>query len=177
MPTKNENRIAKYKNTKCFTYTNPNPLCNVTADCVFRAFSIAFEKDWELMATLLSAYTIPIGGTATSKEFYEKFLDELGIKKQKQPRLANGKKLTGEAFCKAHPTGIYLAHIGGHHIVCIRDGAIHDTWNSSRKCIGNYWIISETDVLGDVLKDRFRKFKDDLLTETIKRIEKLQWQL
>ena len=40
----------------------------------------------------------------------------------------------------------FIANIGGHHMVCIKetcglDGLhkVHDIWNSTDGCIGNYW--------------------------------------
>ena len=33
-----------------------------------------------------------------------------------------------------------IANIGGHHIVAILDGKVHDIWDSTYKCIGNVWV-------------------------------------
>lgn len=40
----------------------------------------------------------------------------------------------------------FIANIGGHHMVCIKETGglhgshkVHDTWNSTDGCIGNYW--------------------------------------
>lgn len=65
-----------------------------------------------------------------------------------QPRQDDGKKFTGVDFCKwlteNHYVGNVIANIGGHHMVAIMpiDGKykVCDTWNSTKGCIGNYWI-------------------------------------
>lgn len=40
----------------------------------------------------------------------------------------------------------FIANIGGHHMVCIKETGglhgshkVHDIWNSTDGCIGNYW--------------------------------------
>ena len=33
-----------------------------------------------------------------------------------------------------------VINIGGHHMACIIDGKVWDTWNSTEGCVGNYWI-------------------------------------
>lgn len=38
----------------------------------------------------------------------------------------------------ANPKG-KITGVDGHHIVAIVDCKIQDIWNSSNKCIGNYW--------------------------------------
>ena len=57
----------------------------------------------------------------------------------KQPRKANNKKYTGKEFCKKH-NETCVANIGGHHVVCIKNGKVHDIWDSTDGCIGNYWV-------------------------------------
>ena len=57
----------------------------------------------------------------------------------KQPRKSDNTKYIGKEFCKMFK-GTCVANIGGHHIVCIKDGKVHDIWDSTDGCIGNYWI-------------------------------------
>ena len=59
--------------------------------------------------------------------------------KYKKP---NGKKYTGEEFCRevAIKSRRYVANIGGHHVVAIVDKKVHDIWDSTDGCIGNYWV-------------------------------------
>ena len=64
-----------------------------------------------------------------------------GWVKHPQPKKPDGSKYTGEEFCKmlAKKGERYVAHIGGHHMVAIVDCKVCDVWNSTGKCIGNYW--------------------------------------
>ena len=77
----------------------------------------------------------------------------------KQPRKRDGTKFTGKEFCEylqryLDDPGVYgvmddegieisrniVANIGGNHVVAIKDGKVWDIWNSTRGCIGNYWV-------------------------------------
>ena len=82
-----------------------------------------------------------------------KYLQLKGWTKCKQPKKPDGTKYTGREFCALLNNDIsmvgkrVIAHIGGHHVVCIKEVddrrgyfKIHDTWNSTDGCIGNYWI-------------------------------------
>ena len=70
------------------------------------------------------------------------YLAKLGWVKMKQPRKADGTKYTGKEFCEeiARMNETYIAHIGGHHIVCIKNCKVWDIWNSTDGKIGNYWV-------------------------------------
>lgn len=73
------------------------------------------------------------------KKVYTKYIENKGWIKCKQPRKSNNTKYTGKEFVKI-VKGTVLAHIGGHHIVCIKDNKVLDIWDSTDGCIGNYWI-------------------------------------
>ena len=54
-------------------------------------------------------------------------------------------KYTGKELCKLIQEGKFpnrnmVINIGGHHMACIVDGKIWDTWDSTSGCIGNYWV-------------------------------------
>lgn len=71
----------------------------------------------------------------------DKLLLYLGWVKHKQPRKPDNTKYTGKEFCRqiAENSVNYVANIGGNHTVAIINGKVHDTWNSTDGCIGNYW--------------------------------------
>lgn len=47
---------------------------------------------------------------------------------------------TGEEFCETLcGDEKIVANIGSNHCVAIVNGKVHDTWNSTSRCIGNYW--------------------------------------
>lgn len=132
-------RREKYPDTKTFKFYNANPKGRFTGDCVIRAICTALEKPYEEVYRELLELCLSTGYSIASTENYAKYLELQGWDKKKQPRKSNNKKYTGEEFCKNYK-GICIAHIGGHHIVCIKNGKVHDTWDSTDGCIGNYWV-------------------------------------
>ena len=144
------------KDTWGFHYHNANPKGKRTGDCVIRAIATATDKSWDKVLDDLVEIAHKYKLSPTDKKCYGKYLESLGWHKQKQPRKDDNTKFTGEEFCDLldSPDRDYLleyhssiarviAHIGGHHIVCIMEHnggyKIHDIWNSSYGCIGNYW--------------------------------------
>lgn len=158
-------RADKYKDTKTFHYHNANPKSKITSDCVIRAISTALEIDYNTVVRELAELQIKTGYDDGDAKCYGKYLESKGWYKHKQPRSVDGGKLTGHSFCnyiscnKRKDYGNILCHIGGHHIVaiiptCSGDGyndrfKVCDIWDSTGKCIGNYWTKHQEDI-GDI---------------------------
>lgn len=134
-------RQKKYPNTDTFEYYNTNPKGKLTTDCVARAISTALEQTWEYTVIDLAQFAIETGYDTHDPKGYGKYLESKGWTKQKQPRKANNNKYTGKEFCKIFK-GTCVANIGGGHVVCVRDGKVFDTWDSTEYTIGNYWTQS-----------------------------------
>lgn len=134
-------RQDKYPETKWFVFDNPNPKKKLTEDCYVRALTIGLEKEYKDVLQLLFDSCIKTGYSIGSKKNIEKVLESLGYGRNSQPKHADGTKYTGKQFCETFRKGTYICNIGGHHITVIVDGKIHDTWDCSNKCIGNYWKI------------------------------------
>lgn len=139
-------RQQKYKNTSTFCYYNANPKSKITGDCVIRALSRGMNIPYNDLYKELFDFSIKCGYMLNDKKCYERFLISKGWTKVKQPRKDDNTKYTGKEFCKEiqnytfnYPERI-IAHIGGHHVVAIVDGVINDIWDSSNKCIGNYYV-------------------------------------
>lgn len=132
-------REQKYPNTDTFTYYNANPKNRVTGDCVFRAICTALEQTWEQTVMEMAELSCKHGYALNDTKGIEKYMEYKGWKKCKQPKKSNGTKYTGAEFCKIFK-GTCVANIGGHHVVCIKDGKVLDIWDSTYKCIGNYWV-------------------------------------
>ena len=146
-------REDKYPNTDTFRFYNANPKNRITGDCVTRAISVATEEDYNKIVMARALVHIETGYDSTVNEGISVLMEKLGWTKMKQPKKPNGKKYTGKEWCKylnkEYPEGVRMvANIGGHHIVAIVpkviDGKmkhrVYDIWDSTRKCIGNYWI-------------------------------------
>lgn len=137
----------KVNDTPYFKFYNANPKDRSTGDCVIRAICTATGLSWEQTLRDLTECAIKHSLMTNDTKNYEKYLAELGWVKKPAPRKADNKRYIGSdwcTFCKKQKSSVYpplqIAHIGGHHIVCIKDYKIHDTWDSSEGSIGNYWI-------------------------------------
>ncbi len=129
------------EDTKVFHYHNENPKNNHTGDCVIRAIACATGKSWDEVLTELIPYCMKYKMLPDTTKCYEKYLADLGWVKQKQPRKSDNTKYTGKEFCKlVKADKVYICHIGGHHMICIKDKKVQDIWDSSDGCIGNFWI-------------------------------------
>lgn len=155
-------RQQKYFNTSTFYYHNEKPKNRITGDCVYRAVATATGKPWEEVVRGLAETAIKTGYSPASSECMDKYLASLGWKKHKQPRKDDNTKYRGYEFCKyleqwsdpyieGHIEGSVIANIGGHHVVAFveedhgwtRQYRCWDIWNSTGKCIGNYWYKTE----------------------------------
>lgn len=134
-------RTEKYPETRTFHYYNANPRNRMTGDCVFRAFTLAMEQDYNRTVMEMAELMCETGYALNDKKGEERYLKMKGWTKHSQPKKANGTKYTGEEFCRllANKNKRYIAHIGGHHVVAIVGGKVNDTWDSTDGCIGNYW--------------------------------------
>lgn len=141
-------RQEKYPNTSTFHYYNANPKNKITGDCWCRAICTALEIPYNQVVMEMAELHCKTGKDCPIDEY----LKLKGWVKHKQPRKTDNTKYTGSEFCQELNSNIMavgikvIANIGGHHIVCIKEDEIeglhkiHDIWNSTGKCIGNYWI-------------------------------------
>ena len=125
--------------TSTFQYYNANPKGKKTTDCVVRAICTALDQTYEQTVKDLTEFWIKTGYDCHDDKCYGKYLELKGFVKMKQPRKADNKKYTGKEFVKTFK-GVCVAHIGAHHVVCIKDGKVLDIWDSTDGCIGTYWM-------------------------------------
>lgn len=134
-------RQDRFPNTDTFTYHNANPKGRITGDCVVRAICTALNASWEDTLSELTELALKIKEMTNDKKCFSKYLESKGFVKHSQPHKPDGSKYTGSEFCSMLPVGHkpIVAMIGGHHVVCIKDKKVLDIWDSTEKCIGNYW--------------------------------------
>lgn len=132
-------RKKKYPDTDTFRYYNANPMNRITGDCVFRAVCTALNQSWEDTVMEMAAFSCHSGYAINDAKGFGRYLESKGWKKMRQPRKSDGTKYTGREFCEVF-SGTCIANIGGNHTVCIKNGKVHDIWDSTGKCIGNYWV-------------------------------------
>ena len=137
--------MKKPLDTTTFHFVNYNSHNRKTGDCVYRALANVFQISWEDALKACVAYGLKKGISPNDTPCYSGLLAKFGIDKEPQPRKSDGTKMTGNYFCKTQisPSDVLLAHIGGHHIVAIRNCRVEDIWNSTEGCIGNYWRIPQ----------------------------------
>ena len=144
-------RTERYQNTSTFFYYNANPHHRITPDCAIRAISTGTQIPYDTVIRELAEMSIKTGYAIASKELTDRYLKSKGWVKCKQPRKYDNTKYTGKEFCRellAYDCSLpgdfcidrVIAHIGGHHIVAIIEGKVHDIWDSTNGCIGNYWV-------------------------------------
>lgn len=126
------------ESTTTFQYYNANPRNKHTTDCVVRAICTALDQPYNQTIKELSELWIETGFQMSDAKCYGKYLESKGFIKYKQPRKADNKKYTGKEFVKIFK-GVCVAHLGGNHVVCIKNGKVLDIWDSTEGCIGNYW--------------------------------------
>lgn len=133
-------RSEKYPDTSTFHYFNANPKNRMTTDCVIRAISTATKIPYNQVIMDMAKVQVETGYDGHSNQGIDALLKRYGWIKHKQPRKEDNTKYTGVEFCeRARTYENYIANIGGHHIVAIVEGKVWDIWNSTHKCIGNYW--------------------------------------
>lgn len=144
-------RQEKYPETTTFHYHNENPKNRITTDCVIRAITTALGQDYNKTVMEMAELQCKTGYDDGDKKLYDLYLQSKGWVKHSQPRKADNTKFTGKEFCKELNGNIMavgktvIANIGGHHIVCIKEDGlhglhkVHDIWDSTDGCIGNYW--------------------------------------
>ena len=140
-------RQEKYPDTDVFHYYNANPKNRITGDCVVMAVSTVCDIPYNDVIIEFANITCETGHDCYGFKGFDIFMKRHGWIKMKQPRKIDNTKYTGKEFCQAIQDGAFnnkhnriAANIGGNHMVAIVDGVINDIWDSSNKCIGNYWI-------------------------------------
>lgn len=153
--TKQEERLMqKYPDTDTFRWYNANPEGHITEDCITRALACGMDITWQ--EAHCGLYNTEMRTMFVGDKAVEKYLQMEGWVKHKQPRKEDGTKYTGAQFARWLSTNFPNGELGNvictvaNHMFCIKatysgDGIncrykVHDTWNSTDKCIGNYWV-------------------------------------
>ena len=124
-----------------FIEYNANPKNKKTGDCVIRAIALATNSSWEYTYTKLVEIGIKKGLMLNDRKNWKAYLKDLEYEQQKMPRREDRSRYTLEEFCDeiAEEKKIYIVKVAGH-LTIVKDKNLYDTWNCSKKCVGNYWI-------------------------------------
>ena len=122
-------------------YFDPNPVRSGAIDCAVRAISKALDVSWERAYVMLSLNGFLMGNILSGDEVWGSVLRQNGFKRQMVPDSCPD-CYSIAMFCEDHPVGTFVVK-SPEHVVCIKDGTIFDSWDSSQKTVIYYWYLPE----------------------------------
>ena len=122
---------------------NNNPKNRKTADCVVRAISLALDKSWEDVYLSMVNFGLKQGLVFNDKRNVKKYLEKyVYLKTEPMPRRNDNTRYTLEEFADelAQTNKTYIVSVA-KHLTVVKNKKLFDTWDCSKKSVGNYWII------------------------------------
>ena len=126
-----------------YKFINVNPKGKFVGDCVIRAIALACGISWETCVREMTELGIKLGYELNDVKCYPKYLEKKGFHLMKEPRDAFNKKITVREFIndrKGYQMRTIVANVGSHHVTCIKDNKVHDTWDCSKNTMHKYWV-------------------------------------
>ena len=120
---------------------NPNPAGRMVGDCAVRAVAKALDTDWETAYSLIAANGYAMGDMPSSDSVWGAVLRQNGFYREVIPNTCPD-CYTAEDFCNDHPRGIFVLGFGGH-TATVKDGALFDSWDSSKETPVYFWYRKE----------------------------------
>jgi hypothetical protein len=121
-----------------FEKVNANPKGWKTNDCVIRSLALATDYSWGEVYEVLTQKGLKKCRMPNDKIIYEEFLEEEGFIKHKQPRKSDNTKYTVKEWAELNPNIQMIVSVA-KHLTYVENNIMMDTWNCSRKSVGNYW--------------------------------------
>ena len=126
--------MIKYENL------NVNPKNKKTTDCVIRALTTATGKSYYEVYEELYRLSIKTGWFMNEARLENKFLEQNGFVKMKQPRKSNNTKyLIGELDKLVDKNDIVIASCN-HHLTVVKNHTLYDLWDCRYKFINTYYV-------------------------------------
>ena len=123
-----------------FYKQNINPKNKRTGDCVIRALAGASGKPYKQVSEELFELWMKTGYCFNDKHTYEKWLENNGFVKMKQPRKwDNTKYLVREIDELIGSEDVVVISVA-NHLTYVEDDTVFDLWDCRNKTIGNYYI-------------------------------------
>lgn len=120
-----------------FEFYNPNPTGKNVGDCTVRAISKALGQIWEESYIGLCVYGYMLGDMPSADAVWGAYLKSRGFVRRIIPNTC-ADCYTAADFAKEHPEGIFILALSGH-VICIKDGTIYDSWDSTGEVPLYYW--------------------------------------
>ena len=123
-----------------YVFFNNNPKGLKIGDCVVRAISAALTQPWERTYIDLCIEGFMFSDMPNSNAIWASYLRSKGFKKYVIPDTCPD-CYTVSQFAEEHPEGTFIVATGSH-VVCVKEGRILDSWDSSME-IPTYYFIKE----------------------------------
>lgn len=130
------------KNNFKYVNFNANPKNKKTEDCVIRAISKGLNQKWEDTYLEMAKFCIKKGYMLNGKNGYKTYLKSKGYEMCKMPRREDRTRYTIKEFVEeiAEPNKTYIIKVA-NHLTLVQNGVLYDTWDCSKKSVGNYWVV------------------------------------
>lgn len=115
-----------------YIYYNPNPKGKDTGDCVVRALTLLFDKNWYDIYTELCSLGFEMCELPSSDRLWGNYLQKHGYKRTPLPDYCPI-CYTVSDFCRENQQGQFLLALNGH-VVYVLNGDYYDSWDSGNKC-------------------------------------------
>lgn len=122
-----------------FKEHNANPKNKHTCDCVIRALTMATGETYENVYKELFNISLKTGYMLNEKRVEDKYLEAHNFVKMKQPKKNDGTKYKINEIRLLTSASVVVIRCA-HHLTCVKDGVLIDTWNCGHKTINNYYI-------------------------------------
>lgn len=116
-----------------YAHYNPSPFGKNVGDCTVRALSKALNQDWHETYFGLCIEGALRGDMPSANATWGAYLRRHGFQRELAPE-----DTTVAEFSDAHPDGTYILALSSH-VVCIVDGVLYDTWDSSHEIVLYFW--------------------------------------
>lgn len=116
---------------------NPNPHGKMVGDCTVRAIAKATGTDWETAYLNLCVQGYLMGDMPSANACWGAYLRRLGWQRHILPDTCPECYTLGD-FAAEYGRGAYIVALSGH-VVCVSDGTIYDSWDSSGEVPLYYW--------------------------------------
>lgn len=111
-----------------FVTMNPNPINNITGDCVIRAISIVEGRTWDDIFIDLMLKSFEMKDIPSANSVWSSYLHDIGYSRHIIPDTCPD-CYTVQEFTQDNPMGDFILATGSH-VVAVKDGDFYDTWNS-----------------------------------------------
>lgn len=120
---------------------NPNPTGKNVGDCTVRALTKGLGRSWEEIYITLALQGYLMGDLPSANAVWGAYLRQQGWTRRIIPDTCPDCYTVAD-FTAEHPHGTYILALSGH-VVCVSEGDLWDSWDSSGEVPLYYWERNE----------------------------------